>query len=81
MHGYMFRSKLGALVFVAFILLAVFRMVGTEEDGGQLAAAKSQFSGPGGEPAATDPTPQSTIAGSFYSADDGVSDWGAGAHP
>lgn len=35
----MFRSKLGALVFMGFILFAVFRVIGTEDNGGELATA------------------------------------------
>ena len=39
MTGYMFRSKLGAVVFVGLILFSVYRMVGTESDGGELVDA------------------------------------------
>ncbi|GEM_PF-3746568 len=43
MNGYMFRSKLGALIFMGFILFAVFRVIGTEENGGQLATAADEI--------------------------------------
>lgn len=35
----MFRSRLGALVFLGSILFAVYRMVGTEDQAGELALA------------------------------------------
>ncbi|WP_340588598.1 hypothetical protein [Erythrobacter alti] len=39
----MFRSKVGALVFLGFIMLAVFRVVGTEDNGGELATASDRI--------------------------------------
>ncbi len=39
MRGYMFRSKLGALVFIGSVLFAVFRLVGTEDQAGEIALA------------------------------------------
>ncbi|MDE1468549.1 hypothetical protein [Aurantiacibacter sp. D1-12] len=43
MRGYMFKSRIGALVFVGGILFAVFRMVGTEENAGDLLTATGQL--------------------------------------
>lgn len=76
MHGYMFRSRLGALIFTAFILLAVYRMVGTEDDAGQLAeAARALRPDSIGEA----PRPQATVAGSFADGGTGAGDWGTEA--
>lgn len=44
MRGYMFRSRWSALLFVGLVLLGVANLVGTEEEGGAIDAARAQFS-------------------------------------
>ena len=77
----MFRSKLGALIFMGFILLAVFRVVGTESNGGDIANASKQF-GTAPESVATgqtapEPAPQQVQSSAIYESKDLQADgWG-----
>lgn len=71
MQGYMFRSRLGALIFMGFILLAVFRVIGTEDNSGDLALASEQIE------AQSQSQPQSHPAGSYDQQPATASDWEA----
>lgn len=76
MRGYMFRNRLGALIFVAGILFAVFRMVGTEESAGELVTAANKLQDQRASLAAGNGRAAHQQNGSPGTADE--SDWGDG---